>query len=138
MKNNLVEGPQEDKDAKGWLHNIVIMDKAWDSDEIRLNIDTKLMNKWVVKIKYSIPTPEELQHKFKGSDKFTTLDERDSFFHFGLDNKSQDSLGGDSKRQRYGAASLLKYCPWRNTDMSTEQPQIWSTVPNRIFENLII
>merc|ERR1712080_206920 len=41
------------------------------------------------------------------------------------------SLVGDSKRQRYGAASLLKYGPWRNTDMSTGQPQIWSTVPNR-------
>ena len=36
MKNNLVEGLQEDKDAKGWLHNIVITAKAWDSDEIRI------------------------------------------------------------------------------------------------------
>ena len=66
------------------------MDKAWDSDKIRLNIDTKLMNKWVVETKYPIPTPEELQHKFKGSDMFTTLDGRDSFFNFGLNHKSQD------------------------------------------------
>ena len=67
-----------------------------------------------------------------------------NFFDFLLNKLQKNlrllfiSLGGDSKRQRYGAASLLKYCPGRNTDMSTEQPQIWSTVPNRIFENLII
>ena len=36
MKNNLVDGLQEDKDAKGWLHNIVITAKACDLDEIRI------------------------------------------------------------------------------------------------------
>ena len=59
-------------------------------DEIRLNIDTKRMNKWVIPRKYPIPTPEEVRHELKDSDRFTILDARDAFHMFLLTNKSQD------------------------------------------------
>ena len=90
LKHDLIEGPLPASEAKGWLHNVVITDKKWSKDEIRLNIDTKRMNKWVIPRKYPIPTPEEVRHELKDSDRFTILDARDAFHMFLLTNKSQD------------------------------------------------
>ena len=36
-----------------------------------------------------IPTTEDLRHNLEGSDPFTALECRDSFFHFLLDQVSQ-------------------------------------------------
>ena len=53
-----------------------------------LNVDTKRMTEYLVQKK--IPTTEELRHELEGSDRFTALDCRDSFFHFLLDKDSQE------------------------------------------------
>ena len=56
--NGLIEGPLPPAEAKGWLTNMVITKKAWDSNEVRINIDTKRMNDQVVPTKMPIPMPE--------------------------------------------------------------------------------
>ena len=77
-------------EAKGWLTNMVITKKAWDSNEVRINIDTKRMNDQVVPTKMPIPTPEELRHKLGDSDRISAIDCKDSYFHFLLDEESQE------------------------------------------------
>ena len=48
------------------------------------------MNEQLVHTKIPIPTTEELRHDLEGSDKFSALDCRDSFFHFPLDDETQE------------------------------------------------
>ena len=48
------------------------------------------MNDCLVQKKILIPTTEELHHDLEGSDWLTALDCRDSFFHFLLDEESQE------------------------------------------------
>ena len=55
--NGLIEGPLPPGECKGWLTNMVITKKAWNSDEVRINIDTKRMNDQVVPTKMPIPSP---------------------------------------------------------------------------------
>ena len=89
-EHDLIEGPLPISECKGWVTNMVITKKKWDSDEVRINIDTKRMNDQLVPTKIPIPTPEQLRHKMEGSDRFTAVDCRDSYFHFLLDPESQD------------------------------------------------
>ena len=48
------------------------------------------MNEHLVPTKVPISTPEQLRHKLHGSDCFTAMDCRDSYFHFLLDPESQN------------------------------------------------
>ena len=89
-ENGLVEGPLPPNECTGWIHNPVITKKSWSSDEVRINIDTKRMNEQLVHTKIPIPTTEELRHDLEGSDRFSALDCRDSFFHFPLDDETQE------------------------------------------------
>ena len=45
---------------------MVITKKTWDSEEVRINIDTKRMNDQLVPTKVPIRTPKELRHKTGG------------------------------------------------------------------------
>ena len=90
LKDGIISGPIPVNEANGWIHNLVITDKSWDSNEIRITIDTKLMNDHVIKPKVPIPTPEEMRHNLRDSDRFSVVDCRDAFFHFALDEESRD------------------------------------------------
>ena len=90
LDNDLIKGPLPHEECKGWIHNIVDRKKSWDSKEVRINVDTRRMNRHIVKKTITIPTTEELRHNLRGSDRFTALDCRDSFFHFLLDEVSRD------------------------------------------------
>ena len=46
------------------------------------------MAKAVKTAKFPIPTPTELRKKLRGSDRFSALDMRDSFFQFEMDEES--------------------------------------------------
>ena len=89
-ENGLIEGPLPPKECTGWIHNMVITKKSWSTDEVRINIDTKKMNEHLIPTKIPIRTTEELRHQLEGSNWFTALDCRDSFFHFLLDKESQE------------------------------------------------
>ena len=90
VDNELIEGPLPPRECTGWIHNMVITKKNWSTDEVRINIDTKRMNEHLVQTKIPIPTSEELRHNLYGSDRFSALDCRDSFFHFALNKRSQE------------------------------------------------
>ena len=90
LENDLIEGPLLPEECKGWIHNLVVTKKSWDSKEVRINVDMKRMNDYIVKTSVPIPTTKELRHDLEGSDRFSALDCWDSFFYFLLDRQSQD------------------------------------------------
>ena len=89
-EHDLIEGPLPARECKGWLSNMVVTKKKWDSEEVRINIDTKRMNSSLVPTKIPIPTPEQMRHQMAGSDRFTAVDAHDSYYHFLLDPESRD------------------------------------------------
>lgn len=69
---------------------MIITQKAWSEDEVRINSNTKCMNDYVVKTDIPIPTTEVLRHELEDSNRFSTLDTRDAFYHFLLSEESQE------------------------------------------------
>ena len=43
LKYDVIEGPLESKDATGWVSNVVLTKKSWDSTKIRMNLDMRSM-----------------------------------------------------------------------------------------------
>ena len=60
VREGVLEGPLESEHARGWVHNVVLTKKKWDEKAIRLNVDTRAMEKYVDVTHYPIPTPEQL------------------------------------------------------------------------------
>ena len=87
-ENKVIEGPLGTEGATGWIHNPVISDKKY-SDKIRLTLDTRPMADAVKTAHFPIPTPEELRHDFKDSDRFSILDLNHAFFQFPMDEETQ-------------------------------------------------
>ena len=100
-----VEGPLLDSEsASGWISNVVIRAKNWDSDKIRVTLDTRPMMEAVKASHFPIPTPEELRHNFLGSDRYSVLDMNHSFHQFEMDDISKKLFvfyGPDYKLYRY-------------------------------------
>ena len=90
VREGVIDGPLGPEHATGWVHNVVLSGKRWDPNQIRLNLDTRPMNAAVIKNQYPIPTPEQLRHNFRGSDRFSIIDMNDSFHQFTLDEESKD------------------------------------------------
>ena len=89
LKEGIIEGPLGTEEAtEGWVHNVVITAKGWDSSKIRMNLDTKQMADAVKNVHFPIPTPEQLRHQFLGSDRFTTVDMNHAFHQFKIDEES--------------------------------------------------
>ena len=66
LKEGVIEGPLGTEEAtEGWVHNVVITAKGWDSSKIRMNLDTKQMADAVKNVHFPIPTPEQLRHQGK-------------------------------------------------------------------------
>ena len=89
-KAGIVEGPLGQEHATGWVHNVVLTGKKYDPKAIRLNLDTRLMNKYVEKAAYPIPTAEQVRHRFIGSDRYSVLDLKDGFHQFEIDKETQE------------------------------------------------
>ena len=70
LDNDFIEGPLPPNECTGWIHNLVVTKKRWDSNEVRINVDTKRMNEYIIKTSTQIPTTEELRHDLEGSDQF--------------------------------------------------------------------
>ena len=79
------------------MSNLVITGKKWDTEEkkigdrvqIRANLDCRPLNKVVYQTHEPIPTPEELRHTLRGSERFTTLDMRHCFHQFEIEEKAR-------------------------------------------------
>ena len=90
LEEGVIEGPLESEQARGWVHNIVLTKKKWDDKAIRLNIDTRAMEKFADVPHFPIPTAEQLRHKFLGSDRYSTLDMNHAFHQLELTDSSKD------------------------------------------------
>ena len=64
--------------------------KKWAPDQIWMNLDTRPMSKAVRQLHYHIPMPQELRHKFQGSDRFLIVDFNHAFHQFAMDKESRD------------------------------------------------
>ena len=84
-----VDGPLDSSHAMGWISNPVIRAKSWDSEEIRVTLDTRPMNEAVKTSHFPIPTPEELRHAFSGSNRYSILDLNHCFHQFEMSDSSK-------------------------------------------------
>jgi hypothetical protein len=55
-----------------------------------MNLDTHPMAKAVNASHFHIPTPQELRHEFRGSDRFSIVDFKHAFHQFPMDEKSRN------------------------------------------------
>ena len=85
----VITGPLGPEYAKGWVSNVVICGKKWDSSKIRVNLDTRHMAAAVKSSHFPIPTSAELRHNFRGSDRFSCLDMNHAFHQFPLCEESK-------------------------------------------------
>ena len=80
--NDIIEGPlQGPLEAGTYVSNIVTA-KRWSTEEIRVNLDLRQINKDIVMSHHPIPTPEDLRHEFRHSDTFSSLDANHMFFQW--------------------------------------------------------
>ena len=87
--NGIVSGPLDSEDANGWISNPVITGKLWDSDQIRVNLDLREMERAVLPSHFPMPTAEDLRHQFAGSNKFSRVDLNHAYHQFPLDEESK-------------------------------------------------
>ena len=69
---------------------MVLTKKKWNEKAIRLNIDTRTMEKYMDVTHFPIPTSEQLRHQFLGSDRYTVLDLNHAFHQLKLADNSKD------------------------------------------------
>jgi len=70
LKEDIIEGPLETEEPGSYLSNLVITEKKWDPNRIRITLDCQQVNKDIFKTHEPIPTTEELRHSLKGSNRF--------------------------------------------------------------------
>ena len=87
-KDDIIEGPLEIEEPGTYISNLVITDKKWDPEKIRVTLDCQQVKKDVYQTHEPIPTSEELRHKLRGCDRFSMLDIRNCYqgncLHFAL------------------------------------------------------
>ena len=97
-QEDVIEGPLQEEEEGSWISNLVITDKRWDGEEekavgervqVRANLDCRPLNKHVYQTHEPIPTPEELRHSLKGSNRFSILDMNHSFHQFVLEEEAR-------------------------------------------------
>ena len=87
--NEIVSGPLDSEDATGWISNPVITGKRCDSEQIRINLDLREMEKAAKPSHFLMLTSEDLQHKFEDSDTYSVLDMNHAYHQFALDKASK-------------------------------------------------
>ena len=87
-EKDIIEGPL-DFEEKGTIINNVVISEKKDTDQVRVTLDCQTVNGQVYQTHEPIPTPEELRHKFQGSDCFTILDMTNCYFQFTIEEKAQ-------------------------------------------------
>jgi hypothetical protein len=70
-----------------WQSNIIVVEKSDKS--IRVCLDPREINKYIVRERYEIPTIEQIKLNLMGKKYFTVLDLKDGFYQCRLDEASQ-------------------------------------------------
>ncbi|KAE8740380.1 hypothetical protein FOCC_FOCC014118, partial [Frankliniella occidentalis] len=73
-------------EATEWVHNLVIAEKP--NGDIRICLDPKEMNKFIVRLVHLIPTVEDVAVKINCKKYYSVLDFKDGFWQFELDDQS--------------------------------------------------
>ena len=85
---DIIEGPLEIEEPGTFLSNLVITDKK-DSDRIRVTLDCQAVNKVIYPTHEPIPSSDELRHKLKGSERFSTLDMTNCYYQFEIEKEAR-------------------------------------------------
>ena len=64
--DDIIEEPLEIEEPGTYISNLVIMDKKWDPEKIRVTLDCQQVNTDVYQTHEPIPMSEELRHKLWG------------------------------------------------------------------------
>ena len=132
VEEGIIEGPLGADEATGWVHNVVLSGKKWSPDEIRLNLDTRLMKKWVEPSVYPIPTVEHLRHELIDSDRFSKLDLTNAFHQFELDDESKDLFKFTTPQGIYRYLRLVMGTPPASGECHAAMTQILRGVEGAI------
>lgn len=74
-------------EPREWVHNLVSTQKP--NGGLRVCLDPKELNKYVVKEQFLVPTLEEVSEKLIGSEVYSVLDLREGFWQLQIDDESQ-------------------------------------------------
>ena len=85
---DIIEGPLEIEEPGTFISNLVVTDKK-DSDRIRVTLDCQAVNKVIYPTHEPIPSSDELRHKLKGSDRFSTLDMTNCYYQFQIEKDAR-------------------------------------------------
>ena len=85
---DIIEDPIKKEESGTFLSNLVITDKK-GSDRIRVTLDCQDVNKEIYATHEPIPTSEELRHKLRGSDRFSTLDMTNCYHRFVIEENAR-------------------------------------------------
>ena len=69
-----------------WISNLVVVEKKDKS--VRLCLDLKLLNAAILRERYVIPTPADVQSQLSGKRLFLVIDMKDGYWHVGLSEES--------------------------------------------------
>ena len=69
-----------------WVSNLVVVEKKDKS--LRLCLDPKPLNAAIMRERYVIPTPADVQAQLCGKRVFSVIDMKDGYWHVGLTEKS--------------------------------------------------
>ena len=68
LVEDIIEGPIGIEEPGTYMSNLVIIDKKWDPNQIRITLDCQEVNKDIYQTHVPIPTSEELRHKLRGKE----------------------------------------------------------------------
>ena len=82
-----------------WVNSLVIVKKKDGS--LRLCLDPKDLNEYILRDFKTIPSPEEISCKLHDKEYFTVIDMRDCYWHIVLDSKSSELCTFNTPYGRY-------------------------------------
>ena len=89
VDEDIIEGPLETEEPGTYIGNLVITDKKWDPQRIRVTLDCQQVNKDIYQTHEPIPTTEELQHKLEGSNHFSVIDITNCYYQFKIEPEAR-------------------------------------------------
>lgn len=114
-----------DKPTK-WVNNIVPVRKT--NGKLRICIDPRALNKYILQPKYQLPTLDEIKSRMKNAKVFALLDASNGFWMLNLNEESSDLCTFITPFGRY----RFKRLPFG----ISSAPEEFSRIINQMFENV--
>ena len=92
VAEGVIEEPSQSDHTIGRVSNMVIASNKWDPSKIRLTLDTRHMEDYILQAHFPFPKLEQLSHRFSGSNQFSVLDMSHVFHQLELDEESSKLL----------------------------------------------